>query len=183
MPASGQAARSDAKPDTAAMAPVWPLERLTCTRAVQLDLVGVARAARRREVALRRLRTLCEDADELLGQVAEAARFGDAEAALGPLTAVRDVARLILQRLRRPVPAGPQAARPDALEEDRVLATLALVEELDFQLRDAHIGYRGAGWRAGLLAEKLVVEIDQLTAAAASGRTRAHASGVAEDVA
>jgi hypothetical protein len=168
------AAPAEAKPETAVVAEVSPRERIARTRSGQLEVAGAARAARRREVALHQLRTLCEDADELLGQAAEAARIGDAEAAVEPLTAVRCVAAAILRALRRPVPAaGAAAGRQDALGEDRVLAGLAVVEELDSQLRDARIGYRGGGWRAAQLATRLLRAVDELIRAAATGRARA----------
>lgn len=158
--------------------------RIVGTRDKQAMGVVIARARRARERALRRLHSLCEDADELLGRVAEAARFGDAEAAVEPLAEVRQVAISILRALRRPVPLrGRTAPPPDVLDEDQVLATLALVEELDAQLRDARAGHRGAGWRAAQLAGRLIAAVDHLTTAAASGRTRAHAAGTAEDVA
>lgn len=115
------AAPAEAQPDRTALAEVSPSERIARTRSAQLDVVGAARAARCREVALSQLRTLCEDA----------------EAALEPLSAARHVATTIVRALRRPVPPSMPAGRQDPLDEDRVLATLALVEELDSQLTSA----------------------------------------------
>lgn len=159
-------------------------EGIIGTREEQVTAVVIARTERARARALRRLHVLCEDADELLGRVAEAARFGSAEAAIEPLAEVRQVAISIVHALRRAVPPGRcRVERVDALDEDEVLATLALLEELDAQLRDARAGHRGAGWRAGRLAARLIAAVNQLTAAAASGRTRAHAAGTAAEVA
>jgi hypothetical protein len=122
-----------------------PLESIARTRAEQLDGVVTARAQRRRTEAHHRLRSVCEDIDELLGQAAEAARRGDTEAAREPLASAHRLASLILYALRRSVPVGsPSTPPPQALDEDDIMAALALVEELDSQLRDAHIGYRGA---------------------------------------
>lgn len=158
--------------------------RIRRTRTEHLDRVTTGRARQRREEAFRWLRMLCQDADELLAQAAEAPRVGDAGAALEPLARVRDVASSIPLGLRRAAPVGlGSVGRQGALDEDRVMATLALVEELDSQLRDARIGYRGAGYRAGQLAARLVIAVDELGRAAACGRTRSRASGVADDAA
>jgi hypothetical protein len=61
-------------------------------------------------------------------------------------------------------PSGPVAAP---------LGEATATRELDSQLRDAGLGYRGAGWRAARLAERLAVAVDQLIDAAIIGRTRA----------
>jgi hypothetical protein len=66
----------------------------------------------------------------------------------------------------------PRRSAP-ALDEDRVLTALGILEELDSQLRDAGIGYLSAGWRAARLAERLVGAVDQLINAAITGRTGA----------
>ena len=147
------------------------------TRAVQVEWVTATRAARRRQKAVRDLRTLCEDTDELLARAAEAARVGAAGAAVSPLAEARHAVVTILRALhQRPVPAACTAAScAEVLDEDRVLATLALLEELDSQLGDACAGYRGAGWRAVRLAGQLLSAVDELIIAAASGRTRARA--------
>ena len=162
--------RSAAPPRALGRSGPEPLGR---TRGEQVHRVRAARDARHPDEAIRLARTLCEDADELLCQAAEAARGADVKAALEPLAEVRVLAISILHALHRPVPAGPDPVPlPGPLDEDEVLRALAVVQELDSQLRDARIGYRGAGWRAGELAEKLILAVDRLGAQAASGRTR-----------
>jgi hypothetical protein len=131
------------------------------------------RAELRRAAVLRHLRAVCEDADELLGRVTEATRAGDATAALEPLGEAHDLAATVLRTLRRPVPPPSAGERLDALDEDRVLTALGILEELDSQLRDVGLGYRGAGWRAARLAERLAGAVDQLIRAAMTGRVRA----------
>jgi hypothetical protein len=130
------------------------------------------RSELRRAAVLRHLRAICGDSDELLGRVTEATRAGDATAALEPLGEARDLTATVLRALRRPVPPPSAGASPDALDEDRILTTLGILEELDAQLRDAGLGYRGAGWRAACLAERLAGAVDQLVTAAMTGRTR-----------
>jgi hypothetical protein len=130
------------------------------------------RAELRRDAMLRHMRAVCGDADELLGRVTEATRVGDATAALEPLGEARDLAATVLRALRRPVPPPSAGERPDALDEDRVLRALGILEELDSQLRDTGLGYRGAGWRAARLAETLAGAVDELIDAAMTGRTR-----------
>jgi hypothetical protein len=131
------------------------------------------RAGLRRAAVLSHLRTVCGDVDECLGRVTEATRAGDATAAFEPLGEARDLAATMLRALRRPAP--PPSARecPVALDEDWVLTALGILEELDSQLRDAGLGYRGAGWRAARLAERLADTVDQLISAAMTARTRA----------
>ena len=71
----------------------------------------------------------------------------------------------LLRSLGRPVPQRMDTTSPSTpLDEDDVLAALALVEELDSQLRDARLGYRGAGWRAARLAERLWGAVETLSA-------------------
>lgn len=53
------------------------------------------------------------------------------------------------------------------------LGEATATRELDSQLRDAGLGYRGAGWRAARLAERLAGAVEQLINAAMTGRTRA----------
>jgi hypothetical protein len=102
----------------------------------------------RRAAVLRHLRTVCGDADELLSRVTEASRAGDATAALEPLVEARDLAATVLRALPRPVPPPSAGERPDALDQDGVLTALGILEELVSQLRNAGLGYHGAGWRA-----------------------------------
>ena len=130
------------------------------------------RAGLRRAAVLRSLRAVCGDVDECLGRVTEATRAGDATAAFEPLGEARDLAASMLRALRRPVPSPSTGASPDALDEDWILTALGILEELDSQLRDAGIGYHGAGWRGACLAERLASAVDQLVNAAMTGRTR-----------
>jgi hypothetical protein len=148
--------------------------RIHRTREVQVERVVQSRSAWRRAVAVQHLRRLCEDADEFLGRVAEAARNGEAAAAGDPLEALDQTVSVLVRALCRQMPApAPRTTVWDSLDEDNVLAALAIVEELDAQLRDAHLGFRGAGWRAGRLALRLMLAVEDLRTAAATGRTRA----------
>jgi hypothetical protein len=149
------------------------------TSEAQVRRVAEARRARRRALAVRQLRRLCEDADELLGRVAEAARNREAAAAGEPLKALDQTVGVLVRALCRQVPPPtPRATVWDSLDEDNVLAALAIVEELDTQLRDAHLGFRGAGWRAGRLAARLMLVVEDLRTAVATGRTRARVATV-----
>jgi hypothetical protein len=160
------------------------VEQAGCLRRTsdaQLQRVVEARTARRRALVGRQLRRLCEDADELLGRVAEAARTGEAAAAAEPLDALDRTVGVLVRALCRHMPAAtPRTTFWDSLDEDDVLAALTLLEELDTQLRDALLGFRGAGWRAGRHAVRLMRAVEDLRTAAATGRTRARAAVVTE---
>ena len=111
--------------------------------------------------------------DELLGQLAAAARHHHGEAA-DPLL-IDAIA--IAAELARRLPCGElqeNAAAThvavDALDEADVLRTLVLLEELDAQLDRTARGDGAA--LAPALARAVLARIDALTRAAASGRTR-----------
>ena len=128
---------------------------------------------RDQQVARRHLRTLCEDLDELLGQVGEAARHHHVEAAAPLFIAAVAIAAELAWRLPgREVQQNAAAARVcvDVLDEADVLRTLGLLTELDAELdRTA----RGDGTaRAPEMARALLARIDTLGRASASGRTR-----------
>ena len=161
------------------------VEQAGCIRRTsdaQMQRVVEACRTRRRALVGRQLRRLCEDADELLGRIAEAARNGEAAAAAEPLDALDQTVGVLVRALCRQMPpTTPRTAPWDSLDEDEVLAALALLEELDTQLRDAHLGFRGAGWRAGRLAARLMRAVEDLRTAAATGRTRARAVTITGD--
>jgi hypothetical protein len=134
---------------------------------------AMAQGDRERRALHRRLRTLCEDLDELLGQVGDAVRRDRAEEA-APLLGH---AAVIATELAEGLPTGASGQRrsgrqvaESVLDEVDVQWTLGVLEELDAQLEHRA---RGCGAdRAAALAGSLVVEIEDLTWAAASGRAR-----------
>jgi hypothetical protein len=132
-----------------------------------------AHSDREQQAARRHLRTLCEDLDELLGQVGEAVRRNHVEA-VDPLL-INAVA--IAAELARRLPCGElqqNAATAhvavDVLDEADVLRTLGLLEALDAELDRTARGDGAA--RAPCLARAVLARIDALARAAASGRTR-----------
>jgi len=133
----------------------------------------VAHADRERRALHRRLRTLCEDLDELLGQVGDAVRRDRAPEAARLL----GLATVIATELDERLTPGASGQRPSplhivesVLDEEDVQRTLVLLEEFDAELDDMA---RGHGARqAAALAGGLVGEIAGLAGAAASGRTR-----------
>jgi hypothetical protein len=128
-------------------------------------------------IVRRHLRTLCEDLDQLLGQVGDAVRRHRVKVAARLL----DDAVAIAAELARRLPAGvgrpadpPPQVFVDTIDEVEVQRSLALLEELDAELDRAARGGGAAG--APGLADRLGTKIDALAAAAASGRVRARAS-------
>jgi hypothetical protein len=128
---------------------------------------------RETQAVQRHLRTLCEDLDELLGQVGEAVRRNHVEA-VDPLL-INAVA--IAAELARRLPCGElqkNAAAAhvavDVLDETDVLRTLGLLQELDAELDRTARGDKAA--RAPALARDVLARIDALAGATASGRTR-----------
>jgi hypothetical protein len=125
------------------------------------------------------MRRLCEDADEFLGHTAEAVRQGDAVAAREPLGHAREVALVVLRLLRQPEPVMAAASGTAVLDEAAVSRVVVVLEALDAQLRDACCGYRGAGRRAGRLAQALWLQLANLEAAAGRGRLATPTGGAA----
>ena len=124
----------------------------------------------------RRLRTLCEDLDELLGQVGDAVRRDRVEEARRVLGHAVVIATELAEQLSPGVP-GQWRPTPhvveSVLDEVDVQRTLVHLEELDAELEHRA---RGRGTRrAAALADSLVNEIGDLTCAAASGRARPRA--------
>jgi hypothetical protein len=124
-------------------------------------------------VVRRRLRTLCEDLDEVLGQVGDAVRRDHVRAAARLLI---DAVAIVAELARRLPPGelGQNAAAVhvvvDALDELDVQRALVLLEELDAELDRTARG--GGAAQAPALADSLGAGIDALARAAASGRTR-----------
>jgi hypothetical protein len=141
-------------------------------------LQETAHRSREQQAVRRHLRTLCEDLDELLGRLGDAARQHHVEAA-DPLlvTAVAIAAelarRLPCEELRQNAPTAHIAV--EVLDEVDVLRTLVLLEELDGDLDRTASGDRAA--RAPALARTVLARIDALARAAASGRTRSRQRG------
>jgi hypothetical protein len=132
-----------------------------------------AHRSREQQAVRRHLRTLCEDLDELLGRLGDAARQHHVEAADSLLVNAVAIAaelarRLPCEELRQNPPTAHIAA--EVLDEVDVLRTLALLEELDGDLDRTARGERAA--RAPALARTVLARIDALARAAASGRTR-----------
>jgi hypothetical protein len=132
-----------------------------------------AHSDREQQAARRHLRTLCEDLDELLGQVGEAVRRNHVEA-VDPLL-INAVA--IAAELARRLPCGElqqNAAEAhvavDVLDEADVLRTVGLLEALDAELDRTARGDGAA--QAPWLARAVLARIDALARVAASGRTR-----------
>jgi hypothetical protein len=132
-----------------------------------------AHSDREQQAARRHLRTLCEDLDELLGQVGEAVRRNHVEA-VDPLL-INAVA--IAAELARRLPCGElqqNAAEAhvavDVLDEADVLRTVGLLEALDAELDRTARGDGAA--QAPCLARAVLARIDALARVAASGRTR-----------
>jgi hypothetical protein len=128
------------------------------------------RADLEQRIARRRLRTLCEDLDQVLGQVGDAVRRHHVKLAARLL----DGAVAIAAELERGLPAtegGQAVAAPhlvaDILDEVEVQRSLGLVQELDAELE--RIARGGGDDDAPGLAGRLGAEIDALAAAAASG--------------
>ena len=133
----------------------------------------MAHADQERRELHRRLRTLCEDLDELLGQVGDAVRRDRAPEAARLLGHAMVIATELAERLAprtfwwRPSTLHVVASVLDEVDFQR---TIVLLEELDAELDDMARG-RGAR-RAAALAGGLVSEITDLAGAAASGRAR-----------
>jgi hypothetical protein len=129
---------------------------------------------REQKAVQRHLRTLCEDLDELLGQLGESARHHHVET-VDPLLinavaiATELARRLPCGRLRRNAPTAHVAV--DVLDEVDVQRTLVLLEELDAELDRTARGDKGDRG-APALARAVLARIDALARAAASGRTR-----------
>jgi hypothetical protein len=129
------------------------------------------RADLRLRIARRRLRTLCEDLDQVLGQVGDAVRRHQVKVAARLL----DGAVAIAAELERGLPpgeSGQAVAAPHlvagVLDEVEVQRSLGLVQELDAELE--RIARGGGDDEAPGLAGRLGREIDALAAAAASGQ-------------
>jgi hypothetical protein len=123
------------------------------------------------QTARRHLRTLCEDLDQVLGQVGDAVRRDHAQAAARLLTRAVAIAAELARRLpRSPGESNSTSGRPviDSLDEVKVQRSLALVQALDAELDRAARG--GTTPEAPELAGRLGTQINALAAAAASGR-------------
>lgn len=133
----------------------------------------MAHADQERRALRRRLRTLCEDLDELLGQVGDAVRRDRAPEAGRLLGDAVVIAGELAERLS-PRASGPRPSTPHVVggvvDETDVQRTLVLLKELDAELDHTAPG-RGA-LRAAALADGLASEIADLAGAAASGRAR-----------
>jgi hypothetical protein len=134
------------------------------------DRVGRLSTRRDRSGRLhhRRLRTLCEDLDELLGRVAEAVRQHRGTAAacllLDAVTIAGQLASLV--SAARPAHVDTVHPTPDRLHETDVLRVLVLVRDLDDELqRAAHGDGHGDG---SLQAGALLAAIRTLAEAARS---------------
>ena len=133
----------------------------------------MAQGDHERRALRRRLRTLCEDLDELLGQVGDAVRRERAEEAAPLLGHAAVIASELADGLPTGASGHPRSRRHVAesvLDEADVQRTLGLVEELDAELD--HGARECRADRAAALAGSLVTEIEDLTRAAASGRAR-----------
>ncbi len=116
----------------------------------------------------RRLRTLCEDLDELLGKVAEAVRQHNVTAADRLLVDAVAVAGELASRLSVARPARLGAVHPteERLHEAEVLRTLVRVRGLDDELHRAAQG--GGDGDGSLQADALLAAIRTLAEAARS---------------
>jgi hypothetical protein len=137
--------------------------------------LATAHRYREQQAVQRHLRTLCEDLDELLGQLGEAARHHHVET-VDPLLitavalATELARRLPCGQLRRNAPTAQVAV--DVLDEVDVQRTLVLLAELDAELDRTARGDK-AGRGAPALARAVLARVDALARAAASGRTHA----------
>ena len=134
----------------------------------------MAHADQERRELHRRLRTLCEDLDELLGQVGDAVRRDRAPEGARLLGHAMVIATELAERLA-PGASGRRSSTlrvvASVLDEVDVQRTNVLLEELDAELD--HTARGRGGRRAAALADGLVSEITDLAGAAASGRARA----------
>jgi hypothetical protein len=132
-----------------------------------------AHSDREQQAARRHLRTLCEDLDELLGQVGEAVRRNHVEAVdpllINAVAIAAELARRLPCRELRHNAASAHVA-VDVLAEADVMRTLGLLEALDAELDRTARGDGAA--QAPWLARAVLARIDALARVAASGRTR-----------
>jgi len=140
---------------------------LTASQVANMD---EARRRRRQQAARRRMRTLCEDVDEWLGQAGEALdeeRADDAQELLGMAHRAVDG---IVTATGGGAPSGQPRSWVRVPEgSDPVHAALSVLAELDTQVGDAITGYCGAGFRARRLAEALLELVEDLEAGARAG--------------
>ena len=124
----------------------------------------------------RRLRTLCEDLDELLGRVAEAIRHHRATAAASLLVDAVGIAGELASHLSGARLAGVEAVRPtaDGVHEADVLRTLVRVRLLDGELQRAAQGEGdgGASLRAGALLASIRTLAEAACCEVAGGSSR-----------
>jgi hypothetical protein len=128
----------------------------------------------------RRLRTLCEDLDELLGRVAEAVRLNRVTAAAALLVDAVTIAGELASRLSvaRRAKVGVVHPTAEGLDEAEVLRALVLIRGLDDEVhRTAQGGGDGdASLRAGALltAIRTLAEVARSEVAAGPGGTTRH---------
>jgi hypothetical protein len=133
-------------------------------------------------VARRRVRRLCEDMDECLGQAGAALSEGRRRHARRLLSSVRGRLDVIMRATGDlPSPDGGEPVRPIEAG-DGVPAALTLLTDLDAELGDAAAGYRGAGWRARRCALLLLAVVDDLMAAAQPGEHDVEEVGMIDDL-
>jgi hypothetical protein len=131
-----------------------------------------AHSDREQQAARRHLRTLCEDLDEVLGQVGQAVRRNQVEAVDPLLINALAIAAEVVRRLPCGEPEQNAAAAHvgvDILDEADVLRTLGPLEALDAELDRTARGDSAA--QAPWLARAVLARIDALARVAASGRT------------
>jgi hypothetical protein len=150
-------------------------ERLQSLKSEDRCRRETAHADQEMRIVRRHLRTLCEDLDEVLGQVGDAVRRHHVEVAARLLDDAVAIAAELARRLP-PGEGGEQEVPPlhvvvHALGEVEVQRSLGLLEKLDAELDRSARG--GAAAEASGLADRLGTEIDALAAAAASGQIRA----------